>query len=333
MTDATTATRVLEPEVLDPEKNTGTLAVREAELAKLAAGSWLERMGSDLEKGMELFEQRANMLAKGHAVAISRTRPEDWILFKGPSGEISAMLAGAGAEQVAEIYGVQITELGPLDKRGMFDPVRQDVPNLPGVYWLRCFVTGHSHFTGRYVEKLEVSRRSDEKFLGRMLDSKTGKFDFKGDAANEGDMRAALQTGARTKLVRVLCGMSKLPISELEKAKLDTSKCRQGSGFGSSDQRKAAASGDAESAAGAEAVWKEILRRTAGDETAAHEVLRDITKYAAYKKKDGTEMKGWPGADTFAQLNTTERIGKAKERLAKHEVFGDEALKRKDGED
>jgi hypothetical protein len=311
------------PEILGPESDTVALAKRETDLMAIADNSWIEKMGANLEQGMALFEQRAKMLEKAHTIAIARTRPEDWILFKDPQGNINAMLAGAGAEQVAEVYGVQIVALGPLDDRGIFDPVKEPIEKLPGVYALRCWISGFSRLTGRFMQNLEISRRSDEKFLGRSIDSQTGKFDFKGDGANESDMRSALQTGARTKLVRVLCGMSKLPLSELKKAGLNTDLCRQGSGFGSSQDRKATTTADAGSAGDALALWNDILKRTAGDEDAAKGVLRDITKYDAYKNKDGKEINAFAGAKSYQELNTAQRVSRAKERLAKHAVFGD----------
>lgn len=316
---------VLIPEVVDEE----VALTRKIESREK---SFLERSES-MADALAIFEQRANLLAKAHTIGIAHTRPEDWILTKDKQGNVIGMLAGAGADQVAEVYGIQITNIRP-NKDGMFAPEKIPVEGKPNTFTLRAWCDARSNVTGRFIEGLEASRRSDEQFTGRGVDAK-GEFAFgeKSTGALESDLRAALQTLLRTKAVRVLCGMSKLPESELIKAGLDTKKCRFGSGFGSSEHRQAAASGDPASAASAEKLWKEILRRTAGDEDLAHEVLRDITKYPEYKKKDGTMGKAWAGAKTFADLNTPERVAKAADKLLIHETFGDAALHQKDRED
>jgi hypothetical protein len=293
--------------------------------------SFMER-AEKMKDALVVFETRAQLLAKAHTIGIGRTRPEDWILTKDREGNAIAMLAGAGADLVADVFGIQIRNIRPVDARGIFDPEKIPVEGLPGVYTYRAWCDARSAMTGREIESLEASRRSDEQFTGRSVD-KSNKIVFRGDGALESDLRAAVQTLLRTKAVRVLCGMSKLPASELTKAGLDISKCRKGSGYGSSDARVATSTAEAGAPDAAEAVWKEILRRVAGDDDMAHEVLRDITKYDAYKTKDGKDIKAFGGAKSCQELNTEVRVSRAKEKLAKHPVFGDDALRRKDGDD
>lgn len=329
MSEATT-TRVLEPEVMPFE----AVVAEETALSARIEQSFIRRMEA-MENAAVMLERRVALLDSLHTLAIRQTRPEDWVLHK--AGElITGMLTASGADLVANVYGIEITNIRPLSPQTIFQPHREDVKGQPGVFLLRAWCDCKSHMTGRAIEGLEFTRRSDEKFVGRTVDA-DNKMDFQGGRASESDLRAAVQTGLRTKAVRVLCAMTRVPVSDLERAWNGTSKkvsqCREGSGYGTSGQRKATASAEPGAANAAEEFWKEILRRTAGDETAAHEVLRDITKYPEYKKKDGTMGKAWPGAKTFADLNTAERIEKAKAKLLKHEVFGDDALARKDAED
>lgn len=69
----------------------------------------------------------------------------------------------------------------------------------------------------------------------------------------------------------------------------------------------------------AEAFWKEILARTGGDLDTAHQVLRDITSYPA---KEG-KYKAFEGVRSWGDLDTDKRLSIAKEKLAKHPVFGE----------
>jgi len=317
---------VFEPEVMEEE----VALTRQIERREM---SFMERAES-MKDAMVVFETRANLLAKAHTIGIARTRPEDWILTKDKQGNVIAMLAGAGADLVADVFGIQISNIRPTDARGIFDPEKIPVEGKPGVFTVRAWCDARSNMTGRSIESLEASRRSDEQFTGRGVD-KQGNWAFgkESTGALESDLRAAVQTLLRTKAVRVLCGMSKLPASELVKAGLDVNQCRKGSGFGSSQERVAVQTAEVGAAEDAVAFEKEVLRRVAGDQDMAFELLRDLTKYAAYKNKAGDEIKAFAGCKSFSELNTAVRVSRAKEKLLKHPVFGDAALAEKDRED
>lgn len=325
-----TETRVMEPEVLAPEE---IVANEEAALTKAADQAFLLRV-EQMENAMVLLERRGELLDRARLIGVKNTRPEDWILSKGKDGIATAMLAASGAEIVSTLFGIQLTNVRPLDKRGVFEPEKIPVEGRPGVFTFRAWADAHSLMTGRAIESLEFSRRSDEDFIGRSTDAE-GKLAFKGPGYVEGDIRSAIQTGLRTKACRVLAGMSKVPPAELDRAWAGTGKssaqCRKGSGFGSSGERAAQDGADSGISSAAAALWKDILRRVGGDEDAAHGVLRDITKYPA--AKDG-KYQAFAGCKSWQEINTEKRLNIAKEKLAQHSQFGDQAGgEREPGED
>jgi hypothetical protein len=309
--------RILEPEVLPP------LALEisaETQLAALAERSLLDTLQKS-ENASLILAKRAELMSTARHLALRATRPEDWILTKDKQDIEIAMLSGPGADQVANLFGIQILNIRPLDERGIFQPEKIVDEKDPKRYTLRAWCDAFSRVTGRAVQSLEASRRSDEDFTGRSVDA-GGAITFRGDGALDSDLRAAVQTLLRTKAVRVLGGMTRVPLSELKAAGLDTAKCRRGHGYGSGDNRRAQDGAEADVVQQAEALWKDILRRVGGDESAANQVLKEITAYPAHKEG---KYKAFDGCKSWQEINTQKRVETARSKLAKHSQFGDQA--------
>ncbi|MDD5304857.1 MAG: hypothetical protein PHS14_17305 [Elusimicrobia bacterium] len=289
----------------------------EDRLSRHAEKSLIETL-SKLENADALFERRAKLLEGFYMTALKRTRPQDWILFKDKQGNVNAMLAASGAELVAEVYGIRVSNLRPLDARGMFAPDRIDV--TADVYELRGACDAYSRVNGREVFGLEMSRRSDEQFTGRAVNDEK-KFDFQGKNANPADLRSAVMTGLRTKTVRVLCSMTRVPPSDLEKAWNGTPKkvdeCRKGSGFGTGNERRSEAVSDEELKPKKAALRDAILRAVGGDMAAAKSLCKEIT---ANPPKFG-------GFDSVERLTEGWQVDNAMAKLAAHPTFGNAAKK------
>lgn len=321
----TTETRkVIEPEVLAPLE---VQISAESQLAALAERSLLDTL-QKADNAELILRKRSELMSTARKLALQATRPEDWILTKDKAGDEIAMLAGPGADQVANLFGIQILNIRPLDERGIFQPEKIVDENNPKRYTLRAWCDAFSRVTGRAVQALEASRRSDEDFTGRSVDA-GGAIAFRGEGALESDLRAAVQTLLRTKAVRVLGGMTRVPLQELKASGMDVSRCRKGHGYGSGENRRAQDGADAGVVKQAEELWKEILRRTGGDEGAASQVLKEITMYAAHP--DG-KYKAFAGCKTWAEVNTQKRVDTARRKLAEHPQFGDQR-EREPGED
>lgn len=313
----------LRPAAVDAALLPAVVADSEAALTERAEHSVMDQLAK-MEQAAAIFQRRCELLDTCHIAAIRRTRPEDWVLFRDKQSNEVAMLTGPGADLVAELYGVCIRNLRPVDDRGCFAP--EKIVLGAGVYSYRATFDAFARINGRAVENMEAERRSDEDFTGRLID-KDGKFAFGKDAvaALDADLRASVARLAMTKAVRILCGMSRVPRSELDRAWKDSGKtseqCRKGSGYGTSQDRQAQGASNNTAAAGeAEALWKQILARTGGDDTEAKNVLKAITSFTG---KDG---KAFPGYDSWQRITSDRMLAMARKRLAEHPVYGDDAL-------
>jgi hypothetical protein len=302
-----------------PTKQAALATIDQAIEAELVLGERAERPLIDqlakLENADVLFERRAKMIESFYMTAIRRTRPEDWILFKDKQGNINAMLAASGAELVAEVYGIRVFNIRPMDGRGMFAPDRVELAG--GAYELRGACDAFSRVNGREIFGLEISRRSDEQFTGRSVNDE-GKFDFQGKTANPSDLRSAVLTGLRTKTVRVLCGMTRVPPSDLEKAWTTAGKdwhnCRKGSGFGTSSERKSEDLSSEDQKTEQKKLGDEILRRVGGDTGAAKKLCLEIT----------ANPPKFAGFESVARVTQGWQLEQAWKNLRAHKVFGDQ---------
>jgi len=98
---------------------------------------------------------------------------------------------------------------------------------------------------------------------------------------------------------------------------IDIARCNKGSGYGSSAARGAQKVAEAGVEDSAQELWNEILRRVGGDTEAGSQLLREITanppKFAGFK--------------TIARLTQKWQVSGAMDKLKKHEMWGDEAMR------
>lgn len=264
-----------------------------------------------MAEGMKLLEARSAMQERAHMLALRRTEPEHWVLFKDKQGNVNAMLTSPGAPLVAEVYGIQIVNPRPLDKAGNFDPEKIEGGALG--YGYRCWGDGISHLTGRRVVAVEAFRASTEDFIGRAAMRSTP------DIVKDADLRNSCFTLLSTKIVRILGNCTRVPPGMLTRAWEGTGKstdaCRKGSGFGGSDERTAQAVADPNAKEGAEGLWNEIIRRTGGDVDAGKKLLLEIT---------ANPDRNFTGFDSWQRLTQEWQIERAFKNLRGHRVFGDQ---------
>ena len=286
---------------------------RENALAERAERSFIDRIAS-MENAAVIFKRRTELIETCYQIAIRRTRPQDWVLFKMPDGSINAMITASGAELIAEVYGVQVENLRPVDVNGIFRPEKVDHEKT-SAYTLRGYCDAFSQVNGRRVYNLEAARRSDEDFVGRSVDAdeKLTHDKTKKAGALDSDLRNAVLTLIRTKAV--LCGMTRVPSTDLEAAWKGTEKkvdsCRKGHGFGTSSDRTASTLAPEDVKAEIAKLKDEVLRCVGGDVSAAKKLVKEITS--------GPNFKGW---DSLDQLSKDWQVTQAMENLKKHPVFG-----------
>ena len=277
-----------------------------------AERSFVEQL-SAMADYAQIFERRTQLLETCYLVAIGRTRPEDWIVSKDPQGDTTATLAASGAQLVAEVYQVKLSNVRPKDDRGLFDPARTEI--AAGVYSFRGSCDAWSRINGR-EQMVEMTRRSDEDFTGRTVDADGGLTNDrqKRIGADEGDLRSSVLTGLLTKAVRVLCGMTRVPPGDLAKAWKGTEKkveqCRKGHGFGTSAARNASDVTPEEIKASVEKLKLEVTRCAGGDIGAAKKLIKEITSSPTFA-----------GFDSLDRITKDFQVPQAWANLKKHPLY------------
>jgi len=272
---------------------------------RISEENWLQTIQDegDLDKIESLIVKWAGTVERFRRMAINTTNPEDWVLFKKSKDddilESSALLTASGCRRVGQLFGIKIMNKRPVDAKTGFAPEKAEDGN--GNTTLTMWADGFSPANGQRVENLEVTINAAEDFTGR-------KF--------EGDLRAALQTRADSKIVRILTGLINVPARDLT-AEWSNGKtlerCHKGAGFGSSKARSAQKTKEKGVGARAEELWAEIVRVMSDDE-AARQVLKECTRF---KRADGSVFNGIDNHQRFGKLSAVEIATK---RWAEHEM-------------
>lgn len=267
------------------------------------------------------FEAAAQLLAKLVPATIRATKPQDWIKM----GD-KVYLQATGIERIAPLWGLVFSEP---------KVTREDHPDGAFSYavsgWVRSRF-GVTHFMG--------ARSSADPFFDSFDEEKPkGWYELEPGAKAEWkakhrlppdpmDVRKAAVTNWMVRAGSMICGLRGLTLADLQAQKIE--------GVGSVEYgkgQKGGATSTSDLAARRTALWNDILKRTSGNVDDAHTVLKDITKYDAYKnKKTGKDVAANPGAANTDSLSEY-ALQIAEGKLKKHPIFGDEAAAREPGEE
>lgn len=263
-----------------------------------------------MEDALKIATRMAEVVAGVRRAAITMTDPVDWVLNKDRQGNEVAMLTASGAQKVASLYGISVKPIPPATD---LTPERV---SINGKLAFKLRFRAHSRFLGREIET-EATRREDEEFTGRETDQ-AGEFSFQGGHTYEPDLSKAVRTLSLKTGVVELVGLKSVSRAELDDcwaaAGKSSKTCRFGHGYGTSNDRAAGKVADATAKTSAEELRIEILKRVSGDESAAKDLLREIT---------ANPEKGFKGNSSTAQLTQDWMVERAWKALRKHPTFGD----------
>ncbi len=183
---------------------------------------------------IEIIDVAVQILTTLRRAALRRTSPEDWVLFKAGDehgGQIVGYLEDAGCDRVAELYGINITNLGRYEKVTTEDPA---------VFYYTLTGDGYCNRTGRRVLAMEGMRASTDDFCKDLT-----------SIARDMAVRKAARANLDGGIVRELAGMKSVPLDELKAAwegctpPKSWERCRLGRGFGSARERLGASNANA----------------------------------------------------------------------------------------
>lgn len=270
------------------------------------------------------------------------TEPGDWIAQR--AGEEIFLLPGGGAtSKIRGFLDIQLKGPGGVGMPEKETVVREGT-EVRGV-WVRYSARSLvlASLSGIPIEHagwldLETTRWEDEDFTGRRVDDAGRIVRKDGVRALSSDLSGAADSAARNRAVRQLTGLGRVPLEMACRAFDKTPEqllklVQKGHGFGSAGERAGQRVAESGVADKAKALWDDILRRTSGDESAAAQVLREITSYP--EAKDG-KYKAFDGVRSWQQITTDRALVIAQKKLGQHPVFGDKAQtqrEREPGED
>jgi len=200
------------------EKDSTALATQEPQVLP-ARRMTVQELAAERPQAIEAFVDAMASAAKNiRRAAFALTDPEDWVLNRDKEGNEVAMLGGPGCQKIAPLLGVAVTNLRGPTGAPASEPVYEN-----GVATIIGDV--HSRVLGTYLEAVRAERDEAEKFTGR--------------EGNKGDLKSAAMTLLLSKGVRMMLGLTRVPIAVLAGNGLDTARCRRGHGYGTSGQRQA----------------------------------------------------------------------------------------------
>ena len=199
---------------------TETAALATVEPAELAPATMsilpaqkmtLQQIAVARPQAMDAFvEAMASAARNLRKAAFALVDPEDFVLSRDREGNETAMLAGPGAQKIAPLLGIAITNLRGPGGQPVSEPVYENGTAV---------IIGdiESRVLGTVLESVRAERDESEQFTGR--------------AGNRGDLKSAANTLLLSKGVRVMLGMARIPLAVLKENGIDVARCRKGHGY------------------------------------------------------------------------------------------------------
>jgi hypothetical protein len=284
------------------------VALRDVNLTKLAL------IDPDLIEARLTAREKA--LAKLREVAIRGSHAFDWTLYKDKEGRVVGVPRDSAAVQIRKWMGISIFNYRPCENGYPAPLVTKDrakttdrdgkVTGEADVTIVEMWADGVCSLTGEPVEGVYYAVRSDKPFTG---------------SGTLQDLKSSCRTGLDAKVTRILSGLRKVPVDQLQALGVKVEQSHTGMGFGTSAERTAGTVTSDEVKGAAAKLREEILRRVGGDTAAAKDLCRQITK----GDKPGKDGKLFPGFDTVDRLTADWQVEAAMKKLHAHPMFGDAA--------
>jgi len=177
----------------------------------------------EVGRGVQIVEQRTQILETLRVASIKLTMPNDWTLFKSPEGVVTGFLGDQGCDRVKKLWGIQVNNLGRMEE------IRTEDSDE---FAFRITGDGVCGMTGEAVFEMEGVRYSTEPYAQQKPAG------LQRVVAVQKAARANLDGG----ITRELTGLKSVPLAELENAWKGTGRtwneCNKGRGFGSGNERQ-----------------------------------------------------------------------------------------------
>ena len=192
----------------------------------LSSGTLID-LSNRLDKGVQVIKARAEILSVARRAAVHMTSPEDWIKYKDKEGREVAYLQDCGCDRVRDVFGIEVYDVGRLEK------IQVNADEFMYV----ITANGRCHLTNQKLEAVEGGRSSNDDFVTRHQPPLKG---YEVELA----VRKAARANLDGQICRTLAGLQSVPRDEIVSAWEGTSKkwdqVRAGRGYGSGAERQGA---------------------------------------------------------------------------------------------
>lgn len=254
--------RTQEAVIIDSEEHLRREVEEETALVQRSTGQGLSlaRISLDVDKEVALqkIETFFESMQRIRQMAIARTDPTDWTLFRDAHGTVVGRIRHSGATKIRQLLGISTYNVRPVNPKTNAAEARITQDEL-GVVTAEVWLDAFCALTNDTVRDIRGCRRSDEDFIGRKI-SKQG-VDYRDQKPNLEDLKQAARTAAETKAVTILGGMIAVPIEELLAAGINTDRCVRGHGFSKAERAAGAAGGEGGAGADAGGTISEAQRK------------------------------------------------------------------------
>lgn len=287
---------------------------------------------------IEIIERQGALQQVLNLALVKQTEPEDWTASKA-GDTIYCNPSGSATAKISRFLQIEIQ--GPNgEPRPLKEAVTRGTTRGFKVSF-RCRSLVMASLSGLPPAMApwtvaETTRWEDEDFTGRGVDTAGNLVKKGGVRALESDLSAAADKAAMNRAVGLLTGLRKIPLGLMERAFANEKildRIPKGYGFGSSQERTGSRVAEEGVGEGAQALWEDCLRRTGGDEGAAHDLLREITSYpAGINQTTKKAYNAFGGVKSYQEITQKRGLDSARRKLQAHHVFGDNAAAQRDRE-
>lgn len=297
--------RAIQAEIVEPSalaRATGqTAAAYALEVATFKSIERARELG-------EIYQVQAETLATLNRSALAATDPGDWVMNRDKQSNVTGFLRAPGCIKAARYFDIHLYNWKPTGN-GIFKP--EKTTGEDGEYGYGAYV---SIYSGKLDNRLEdvyyfISNKDD--FTGMKPKGYYSGSDYgAGELRADADLKRTCYTGTMSRAIRLLLGFQRVTLATLKDAGLDMGRAAEGSGYGTSAARGAAAA-TGEDVTALQAELRDCLLALAdNDKGEARKLLGEITEY------NGRHC------ESVEQITNPGRFFHTWKRLAGHQTYG-----------
>ena len=242
-------------------------------------------------------------------LSVKQCRPSDFRKSKTSTDEEVATIVASGARKIMSTMIIEAIPSGEPEICLDVDGSRTAYVTGRG----KCYVNGVT------AHGIYAARNEHEEFVGRKVRHRDEGRTISTEAIALIDLRSSARSLFDRKVVEALLGIGEIPLAELREVYgINTDLIPEGQGFGTADDRRAAAVAEDGVEQKTKRLWEVLLQVKSGSQEEARTLLQRITKGANPNPETG---KTFPGHTSVARITKIWQVESAIERLKRTQDY------------